>query len=64
MYVAGAREIPTGGQVYHRVSERLPVPAHLVRDDDVNRAWEVRLAAAEVSQGEIKPLTDLGMNVT
>lgn len=59
VYVAGARELNSDGDVYHRVTEVLPVAPRFLKQEDIDRAWEVTLEAAQIAEEELSPITEI-----
>lgn len=53
VYAAGAKDVLTSGALFHRISQRLSIPEHLVSDEDIDCMWQYTLDAAQVTKKDV-----------
>lgn len=62
VYVAGSTQMKKGNMIYHRISEHLDLPQHLVRDIDIQATWDTTLSEIGITEKELvelEPYLDL-----
>lgn len=53
VYAAGSKDVLTSGSLFHRISQRLLVPKHLISDEDIDSMWQYTLDAAQITRKDV-----------